>query len=135
MMCCLYRTFSFHVTYHLRDRVFGRYRQKHMYVIRTQMPLLHQTFLLSRKFFKNFSKTFSYLAVYSFFPVFRDKNNVIFAFPTRMFYTTVHFKISPFVYPFEDSQKGDISSNSENVKRFWVPQWNWGFTRLIKSEK
>jgi hypothetical protein len=95
------------------------------------MPLLHQTFLLSRKFFKNFSKTFSYLAVYSFFPVFRDKNNVIFAFPTRMIYTTVHFKISPFVYPFEDSQKGDISSNSENVKRFWVPQWNWGFTRLI----
>ena len=49
------RAFSLDVTDYVRHRVFWRDRQKHVNMVRKQMPLFDLRFLLSRKLTKNFA--------------------------------------------------------------------------------
>ena len=48
-----YRTLPFHLSDDLRHRIFGRYRDQHMNVIRHQMPVLDPALLPSRQIVKH----------------------------------------------------------------------------------
>ena len=50
------RTLTLDVTYNLRDRIFRRYRDHHMHVIRHYMAFFYQAFLLPGQPVKNLSK-------------------------------------------------------------------------------
>ena len=69
----MYRTLALDITNHLRYRVFRRYRNHHMYVIRHQMPFLNPALLLQRQLAKNFSKVLPQMPVQRLSPTLRNK--------------------------------------------------------------
>jgi len=83
------RALPFQVPNHVRYRVFRRYPQAHVNVIRPQMPFENLGFLVGRQLVKRLSKHPPDVSIDHFLPPFWNENNMIFAIPSGMTQTSI----------------------------------------------
>src|SRR5665213_1575177 len=79
-----YRTLPLHVSDDLRHRIFGRYRDQHMNVIRHQMSLLDPALLPSCQIVKHLTQMPFYLAEKQLLAILRREHDVVLALPGRV---------------------------------------------------
>ena len=78
------RTLALDEADHLRHRIFWRYRNHHVHMIRHQVPFLDHTFLLPRQPAKNIAQFLPDLPEDRLLPVLRDEYDVILTLPSRV---------------------------------------------------
>jgi hypothetical protein len=83
------RALPFQVPNHVRYRVFRRYPQAHVNMIRSQMPLDNFHVLMAGQFVKHLAKHPSDLTIDHFLPPLGNENNVIFAIPFCVTQTSI----------------------------------------------
>jgi len=77
-------TFSLHIPNYLGHRIFRRYGDQHVNMVRLQMPFQYLTLLLPSQLMQNLTKVLSQLAIKRFLSTLRYPHDVVLAFPPRV---------------------------------------------------
>ncbi len=78
------RALSFDVAHDARYRDHRRYIQKHVHMVRHDMPFLYPTLFVPRQIMYCLSQSPAYESVERSAPIFRDEYDVVFALPFCM---------------------------------------------------
>ena len=85
------RALSFDVAYHARHRDLRRHIQKHVHMVRHDMPFLYPTLFVPGQIVECSPQSSAYVPVERSAPIFRDEYDVVFALPFCMIQFLVVF--------------------------------------------